>query len=78
MKPTMYRISVHGRLTQRLESAFDGMTLKPGKTTTTLVGEIKDQSHLYGLLDRVRDLGLDLISVQPVPTPDLPGTDTSQ
>ena len=78
MKPTRYRISVRGQLTERLASEFDGMTLKPGKSTTTLVGEIKDQSHLYGLLDRVRNLGLDLISVEPVPTPDLPGTDTSE
>jgi hypothetical protein len=78
VKPTRYRISVCGQLTERLESAFDGMTLKPGETTTALVGQVQDQSHLYGLLDRVRDLGLDLISVQPMPTPDLPGTDTSQ
>jgi hypothetical protein len=28
-------------------------------------GEVKDQSQLYGLLDRLRDLGLELISVQP-------------
>jgi hypothetical protein len=28
-------------------------------------GEIRDQSQLYGLLDRVRDLGLELVSVQP-------------
>jgi hypothetical protein len=76
----MYRISVRGRLTKRLESAFDGMTLKPGKTTTTLVGQIQDQSHLYGLLDRVRELGLELISVQPQPspTPDMPGRNSAQ
>ena len=78
MKPTRYRICVRNQLTERLGSAFDGMTLEPGTTKTTLVGEIQDQSHLYGLLDQVRDLGLDLISVRPVPTPDLPGTDTSQ
>jgi hypothetical protein len=78
MKPTRYRICVRGQLTERLVSAFDGMTLEPGTTKTILVGEIQDQSHLYGLLDQVRSLGLDLISVQPVRTPDLPGTDTSQ
>jgi hypothetical protein len=80
VKPTMYRICVRGQLTERLESAFEGMTLKPGKTITNLVGEIQDQSHLYGLLDRVRELGLELISVQPqaMPTPDMPGHDPSQ
>lgn len=60
MKPTRYRICVRGQLTERLRSAFDGMTLEPGTTKTTLVGEIQDQSQLYGLLDEVRDLGLDL------------------
>ena len=80
VKPTMYRIRVRGQLTERLESTFEGMTLKPGKTKTDLVGEIRDQSHLYGLLDRVRGLGLELISVQPqsTPTPDVPGRDSAQ
>jgi hypothetical protein len=34
-------------------------------TETVFTGEIRDQSQLYGLLDRVRDLGLELVSVQP-------------
>jgi hypothetical protein len=41
------------------------MRLKPGATETVFTGEIRDQSQLYGLLDRVRDLGLELVSVQP-------------
>jgi hypothetical protein len=59
-----YRISVRGRLTERLGSAFGGMTLGPAPGQTVLVGEIRDQSHLYGVLDRVRSLGLELISVR--------------
>ena len=65
--PVRYRISVRGRLTERLGSAFGGMTLEPAPGQTVLVGEIRDQSHLYGLLDRVRSLGLELISVEPSP-----------
>ena len=65
MEPTIYRICIRGRLTQRLGSAFEGMNLEPGPTNTTLVGPIRDQSHLYGLLDRVRELGLELLSVSP-------------
>lgn len=61
----MYRICVRGRLTERLESALEGMTLHGGSVNSVFAGEIKDQSQLYGLLDRVRDLGLELISVQP-------------
>jgi hypothetical protein len=61
----MYEICVRGRLTERLEYALDGMQLKVGGAETVFVGEIRDQSQLYGLLDRVRDLGLELISAQP-------------
>ena len=64
MAPTRYRITVRGRLTERLRSAFDGLDLEPGIEQTTLVGEIRDQSHLYGVLDLVRGLGLDLVSVE--------------
>ena len=41
------------------------MTLHGGAVNTVFTGEVKDQSQLYGLLDRLRDLGLELISVQP-------------
>jgi hypothetical protein len=40
------------------------MTPQAGGANTVFTGEIKDQAMLYGLLDRVRDLGLELISVQ--------------
>jgi hypothetical protein len=65
--PVRYRIRVRGRLTERLGSAFGGMTLEPAPGQTVLVGEIVDQSHLFGVLDRVRSLGLELISVEPSP-----------
>jgi len=68
MEPVRYRISIRGRLTERLGSAFGGMTLEPAAGQTVLVGEIRDQSHLYSVLDRVRNLGLELVSVQPSPT----------
>jgi hypothetical protein len=63
MEPTGYRIAVRGRLTERLGSAFEGLALEPGRELTVLVGEIRDQAHLYGVLDRVRNLGLELVSV---------------
>ena len=65
MEPTMYQICVQGRLTERLAAALEGMTLHCGAVNTVFTGEVKDQSQLYGLLDRLRDLGLELISVQP-------------
>jgi hypothetical protein len=72
---TMYRICIRGRLTDRLGSALEGMRLEAGATETVFTGEIRDQSQLYGLLDRVRDLGLELVSVQPKPAAD-PTTQT--
>jgi hypothetical protein len=67
MKPTRYQIAVQGRLTERLGSAFEGFALEPGSEQTILVGEIRDQAHLYGVLDQVRNLGLELVSVQRKP-----------
>ncbi|ORA07629.1 hypothetical protein [Mycobacterium arosiense] len=57
MQPTMYRICIRGRVTERLASALEGMRLEAGVGETVFIGEIRDQSQLYGLLDRVRDLG---------------------
>ncbi len=66
MEPTRYRISVRGQLIQRLAAAFEeGMSLEAGGGKTVLVGEIRDQCHLYGVLDQVRNLGLDLVAVEP-------------
>jgi hypothetical protein len=63
MEPIRYRIAIRGRLTERLGSAFEGLALEPGRELTVLVGEIRDQAHLYGVLDLVRNLGLELVSV---------------
>jgi hypothetical protein len=68
VQPTMYGICVRSRVTERLGSALEGMRLEAGATETVFTGEIHDQSQLYGLLDRIRDLGLELVSVQPQPT----------
>ena len=60
----LYRITVRGRLTKRLMFAFEGLNVEPGIEQTALVGEIRDQSHLYGVLNLMRELGLDLVSVE--------------
>jgi hypothetical protein len=67
MEPTKYRITVRGRLTHHLGSAFERLALEPGHEQTVLVGEIRDQAHLYGVLDRVRNLGLELVRVEEDP-----------
>ena len=50
----MYRIRIRGRVTERLGSALEGLLQHAGAVNTGLTGEVKDQSQLYGLLDRVR------------------------
>ena len=70
MQATMYRICIRGCVTERIGSALEGMRLETGEAETVFIGEIRDQSHLYGLLDRVRDLGLELISLHPQPATD--------
>jgi len=67
VQPTRYHIAVRGRVTERLGSAFAGFALEPGRERTILVGEIRDQAHLYGVLDQIRNLGLELVSVQEGP-----------
>ena len=74
MQATMYRICIRGCVTERIGPALEGMRLETGAAETVFTGEIRDQSQLYGLLDRVRDLGLELVSVQPQPAADLTTT----
>jgi hypothetical protein len=58
------RIRVRGGLSRRLATAFEGMTLVPRCGATDLVGEVADQAQLHALLARIRDLGLELESVE--------------
>jgi len=59
-----YEIRLQGRLDPRWATWFGGMTLTTaGDGTTALRGPVADQAALHGLLQKVRDLGLPLISV---------------
>jgi hypothetical protein len=62
-----YVIRIKGRLTDSLLAEFGGLTatLKPGETA--LHGTVRDQAELYGLLDRIQSLGLELIEVRRLP-----------
>ena len=64
MAACRYRIVLRGRLSKRFESAFEGMTLENAPGRTVLTGEVRDQAQLYGVLDQVRDFGIDLLSVE--------------
>jgi hypothetical protein len=59
-----YEIRIQGHLSTRWQARLDGMTLAQDRDGTTLIsGEVIDQAALHGLLNRVRDLGLPLLSV---------------
>jgi hypothetical protein len=62
-----YEIRLHGHLHPRWAARFDGMTLTGSSDgTTTIHGSVADQAALHGLLQKVRDMGLPLISVTQV------------
>ena len=58
-----YDIKVKGVLDDRWRNWFEGVTTKSSNGFTIISGEVADQSALHGLLDKIRDLGLVLISV---------------
>jgi hypothetical protein len=64
---TRYRIVVKGRLSERLGGAFGELELEPMSGATALSGEFVDETQLYGVIDRLRDLGVELVSVNAVP-----------
>jgi hypothetical protein len=64
-EPERYAIRVKGHLDQRWADWFDGLTLtRESAGTTLLEGPLADQSALHGVLTKIRDLGLPIISVQ--------------
>jgi len=75
--PSNYRIKVSGKVKESWSEWFDGMTIEfemedGVKPVSTLTGLLADQSALYGVLGKIRNLGLRLLSVECVnPGPDV-------
>ena len=64
LDPTIYVIRLSGRLDARWASRFEPLTLRhDADGTTVLCGPIADQAALHRMLQRVRDLGIPLLSV---------------
>ena len=61
---TFYEIQVKGALDARWNELFEGMTIAWQNNVTTISGIVADQAALHGLLARVRDYGLVLISIK--------------
>jgi hypothetical protein len=62
--PTLYEIRVRDRLDGRWSAWFEGMDVRSEGDETTISGSLPDESALYGVLSKARDLGLTLIAVR--------------
>jgi hypothetical protein len=66
-QPRIYQIRVEGHLGQQWMDWFDGLTITLEEDGDTLLtGLVVDQAALFGLLKKVRDLGLPLVSVNQI------------
>jgi hypothetical protein len=77
-RPGWYEIRLTGHLAARWAARFEGMALTPlSGGVTLLAGQVADQAALHGLLQTLRDIGVPLLSVTRVESPDesAPGSD---
>jgi hypothetical protein len=63
-KPTAYQIRLKGILNSSWSDWFDGFTITVQGDETILVGVVPDQSALHGILAKINDLGLTIVSVE--------------
>jgi hypothetical protein len=66
-QPMVYQIRIKGHLGRQWADWFGGLTVtQEDKGDTLLTGPVIDQAALYGLLKKLRDIGLPLVSVYPL------------
>ena len=66
-QPVVYQIRVKGHLSSDWTNWFEGLTITLEENGNTLLtGPVVDQAALYGVLKKVRDLGILLISLNPI------------
>lgn len=66
-RPIVYQIRIKGHLSQQWMNWFEGLTVTLEEDGNTLLsGPVVDQSALHGILKKVRDLGMPLLSVNAI------------
>ena len=64
VKGAFYRLVVRGELDARFGYLFTGMQMERVEGTTVLTGRVIDQAQLHGFIERIEELGLELLSVE--------------
>ena len=59
------KIIIQGHLDKQWKNSFEGMNISYEGDNTILTGYLKDESHMHGILNIIRDLNIKLISVNP-------------
>ena len=63
-----YQLVIRGELDERFAYLFEGMHMERTEGTTVFAGSVRDQAMLHGLIERIEELGLELLSVQQIAT----------
>ncbi len=69
MQPTSFEVHVRGSVPPDILQEFEGMTAVSVPVETVLTGVLADQSALYGVLNRLQSLGLELVEVRRLTDP---------
>lgn len=64
MKGATYRLVVRGELDARFAYLFNGLQMERTEGTTVISGEVIDQAQLHGYIERIEELGLELLAVE--------------
>jgi hypothetical protein len=62
---TDYELVLRGEIGDRFAMFFEDMQLERVEGQTHLIGEVRDQAQLLGVIERIQELGLELVSVNP-------------
>jgi hypothetical protein len=60
------KITIQGHLDKKWKNSFEGMEISYEGDNTILVGNLKDEAHMHGVINIIRDLNLKLISINTV------------